>query len=323
MKRTVCTIAIVALLGTTSVLHAQSLGNTQGATGTVCTTLVFPSLSVSGSFLAVWFGSADSVGATAISAISDTNQGSATWHQLALGGADANCPGSFYKNASIWYSANHPAGSTVVTLTLNNGSISCNNVAVVGEFSGVGSVVAETPPTVAQFSGTVATTTAFTPTGTQMLQLADAFYFSVGSRTAGPTNSFLNAADQAGVSFGSIFASYRFDLSAASTQTSWTSNVSSNCGYAPIGTLDFSNATATATVTPTATATATATATRTATATATVTGTPSVTQTPTATATTTATATPQGSSDINIFSRLETPRGLMTPDPLTFARYRR
>ncbi len=232
--------------------------------------------------------------------VSDNNGG--TWHTAFTSGTNTSevCGAQFY-------SMNHPAGATVVTMTFASAtSATCIEIGFLTEVSGIFASGALDQVTSNPFTQQSVITTGTTPTTTQMQEYADGFFATIPtnggdcSGLMGPTNSFTTGQCGSG-----LFGGFPNDLTEAnafkvlnsigtqSTGWTFTSGGTNHDGFAGIGTYFASVVpTVTATATPTATATATVTATATPTTTATATATATATPTPTVTVTATATVTP-------------------------------
>ena len=283
-------------------------GNSQPLVESTCTggdTYAFPALNVTGGDIVVYFAGNGPSGGPAIQSITDSNQGSATWGNIGNGGGVCDNSGPNYIGSMIWYSLNHPLGSTVISVKIGTISGECTMLAQ--DFTGMASATLDANTISGTNGGFEASST--TPlTGTENPTTSTSLAASVAaltgepspnSRVGGPTNSFAELSDLDDTP--TLFPAYRFNFTSTGADTGWTS-ANEDCWGASQVQFDFTlpsptptaTATATATATPTATPTATATSTRTATPTitATATATRTATATPTLTATPTASATP-------------------------------
>ena len=221
------------LLFAGAALAAPAFVQQTGTAGTICSgTIAFSAITVVvGDALLVAANSEANTTNPCVTGISDNNGG--TWSSAVTtgGGAGHTC-------GAIYYSLNHPAGATTVSVTYGGGSASCANAQTLIEASGLLSSGALDQTATSNNTSTTTITTGTPTTTAQANELAFGFaandYAGLCSTvTAGPTNSFsgltCQGAQAPSTPYYSTMPSAYLILSATGTpNTAWTTSATSS-----------------------------------------------------------------------------------------------
>ncbi len=215
-------------------------------------------------------------GSPGVVPLTPTDNNSGAWHEVpnspVCGGGITNC-------IALFYSENHPSGSTTITIPYVGGSgTACAQIAAVAEFSGMKSFDSLDQDSLAFWSGTTGNS-GTTPSTTQATELAIGLltyydYFNNGDGSANSPASALNTGFSIAFGFSSavmLRPAYQVVYTTGPQNITWNFSTPES-GIGTIAT--FKSGSACGAPTPTATATSTATPTATSTATPRPTSTP-------------------------------------------------